>query len=416
MKVVITGATGLLGRSVYTEFNSTAEFDNVIGLGWSRAQTPITKIDLLDSTELSKFLRKESPDVLIHCAAERRPDVAMLDVEKTIQLNVGVCQQLAVLSDELSFKLIYISTDYVFDGKNPPYNEQSEPHPINFYGDSKLKGEQEILKAKDSICLRVPILYGNTENLEESAVNILARTVYDEKQGVVDDSCLRYPTYVSDIATVLLKLSLCKSKGIYHFSAKEQFTKFQMCKIFAEIMNIELLLKPTKEQSGADRPLDCKLDNTKIESINIEMKCIKFKSFFEKFLPTQFRQKAITLEYFNTELTAYRFPLESNVMPTVIKDAFYSFTVTKDEISIIQPSSVAINGFESKEVGWNYFKVVGPLDFNLKGIISKLTLCLAQSVPVFVVSTFDTDYILIKKDKVEEAIAEWTAIDIAIKI
>jgi S-adenosylmethionine synthetase len=91
---------------------------------------------------------------------------------------VDACKKLADLSLELGFFLIYVSTDYVFDGTNPPYNHTDIPNPLNFYGKSKLEGERAIEGILKEYCiLRIPILYGQVEYNAESAVNILMDSV-----------------------------------------------------------------------------------------------------------------------------------------------------------------------------------------------------------------------------------------------
>jgi dTDP-4-dehydrorhamnose reductase len=109
MKIVVTGATGLLGRAVM----ETLKEHDPLGIGFSRATHPIVKLDLTDSSALSDFLQKHRPEVVIHAAAERRPDVAEQNEEGTLQLNIESCRVIARLASKLYFKLIYISTDYV---------------------------------------------------------------------------------------------------------------------------------------------------------------------------------------------------------------------------------------------------------------------------------------------------------------
>ena len=134
-----------------------------------------TTLDLLDPQATDEFFRKlqSSPQTrithLIHCAAERRPDVAEADPTRASDLNEKVTQRLSALAKELGFGLVYISTDYVFDGARPPYDVEDEPNPLNLYGRLKRGGEEAVLavrkemleedlKGKELIVLRVPLL------------------------------------------------------------------------------------------------------------------------------------------------------------------------------------------------------------------------------------------------------------------
>lgn len=159
MRVVVTGASGLLGRAIYSHF--VARSHDVLGLANSRAEPPLVKQDLLDEESLKSRLSDYKPDLIVHSAAERRPDVVQQQPERSQELNVDVPGRLAAISGEIGAKLIYISTDYVFDGSRPPYTVESEPNPLNAYGTSKLLGERAVKEnGRDGqvTSLRVPVL------------------------------------------------------------------------------------------------------------------------------------------------------------------------------------------------------------------------------------------------------------------
>ena len=207
MKVIVTGASGLLGRQVVQELSN--EF-SVIGTAFTRATGSLFKLNLLDYEQTEEFIKTHNPNIIINCAAERRPDVAENNNTGTLLLNATVCQDLTRLSIKYSFYLIHISTDYVFDGTRPPYKESDEPKPLNFYGKSKLAGEQEILKNIDSAILRVPVLYGPVIDNSESAINILLDILKNSTKSVgVDHHQPRYPTNVLDVAKVLKIMCGC---------------------------------------------------------------------------------------------------------------------------------------------------------------------------------------------------------------
>lgn len=162
MRVVVTGASGLLGRAVQARLSS--EQHEVLALANSRATPPLVQLDLLDTDALRKTLQDFKPDVIVHAAAERRPDVVEKEPERSQELNVDVPGRIAEICRDLgtgSTRLIYISTDYVFDGSKPPYKVDSEPNPLNAYGTSKLLGERAVAeKGKQGhvTSLRVPVL------------------------------------------------------------------------------------------------------------------------------------------------------------------------------------------------------------------------------------------------------------------
>ena len=132
MKTIITGASGLLGRELVKVISTEHE---TAGWGFSRPDNLI-KVDLLKLNEVKKAFLEFSPDVFIHSAAERRPDIMKNNPDKAWKFNVDTVSNLAELCNQNNTHLIFISTDYVFDGTSPPYTEDAETSPLNLYGKS----------------------------------------------------------------------------------------------------------------------------------------------------------------------------------------------------------------------------------------------------------------------------------------
>lgn len=276
-KVLVTGASGLLGREILKCF--VAEKWEVLGLAYSRARDNLKKVDLCDPAQVEDVLEQYKPAVVVHSAAERRPDVVENQRDKTIALNVSATQTLADLCNQRNIYLLYISSDYVFDGKNPPYAPNATTNPLNAYGVSKRDGERVVLQHPKLGVLRVPVLYGPIEYLGESAVTTLFSGVKDSTKSVkMCDHQQRYPTHVTNCGQVcvgLAELHLASgtdtaspASGIWHFSGKEPFTKYTMALTMAEIFGLSKdHLIPMKEQSqsGAIRPYDCQLDSSATE-------------------------------------------------------------------------------------------------------------------------------------------------------
>ncbi|KAI9458656.1 NAD-P-binding protein [Lactarius psammicola] len=276
MKVIVTGASGVLGTAVFDAFASTQtaagdtdDRHTVIGLAHSRpgGERNLHKLNLLNSDAISTFFRDAKPNWVIHCAAERKPDVAEKDPEGTRKLNVDVPAHLATLAKELGFTLIFISTDYVFDGTSPPYAPSAQTNPVNLYGITKRDGElgvQGVQGARVAV-LRVPVLYGPAPSNADSAVNILLDVVRDQsgKQYKMDHYQTRFPTNVLDIASFLVRLARKEPflppflsspfffiyreserprdaplPPVIHYSAEEPFTKYEICLIFARILGL----------------------------------------------------------------------------------------------------------------------------------------------------------------------------------
>jgi sorting nexin-1/2 len=162
MKIVVTGASGLLGRAVLERLIDDGH--HVIGTGLTRTSSKVIKLDLTDTNAVDEFLESNAPEAIIHTAAERRPDVVESSPEASRVLNVEVPSHIARWCKAKGAAcplLINISTDYVFDGTSPPYKVDDTPNPLNAYGLSKWEGEKGVTEnglAGRVANFRVPVL------------------------------------------------------------------------------------------------------------------------------------------------------------------------------------------------------------------------------------------------------------------
>ncbi|MXQ86835.1 hypothetical protein E5288_WYG019366 [Bos mutus] len=276
-RVLITGATGLLGRAVYKEFQQNNW--HAVGCGFRRARPKFEQVNLLDSNAVHHIIYDFQPHVIVHCAAERRPDVVENHPDAASQLNVDASGNLAKEAAAIGAFLIYISSDYVFDGTNPPYREEDIPNPLNLYGKTKLEGEKAVLENNlGAAVLRIPVLYGEVERLEESAVTIMFDKVqFSNKSANMDHWQQRFPTHVKDVATVCRQLAEKRMldpsiKGTFHWSGNEQMTKYEMACAIADAFNLPSShLRPITDSPvvGAQRPRNAQLDCSRLETLGI---------------------------------------------------------------------------------------------------------------------------------------------------
>jgi dTDP-4-dehydrorhamnose reductase len=269
MNVLITGASGLLGRACRKAFSDI----QLTTCAWSRATSDDLQLDLTNKTDVIAAIEKIKPDLILHTAAERKPDQCENQQEQTQALNVEATRTLAEAAARIGTKLIYISTDYVFDGSNPPYAVDAECNPLNFYGKTKRAGEVAVLDASENhVVLRVPILYGEVETLDESPVTILLNKLINPVPSVEDHWAVRFPTYVGDVAQTLRSwserlLDNPQSCGIYHMSGAESLTKYEMICAMGEVLNLphDHLSPNNQPPSGAPRPKNSRLDISRLQ-------------------------------------------------------------------------------------------------------------------------------------------------------
>eukprot|EP01094_Clydonella_sp_ATCC50884_P028027 TRINITY_DN8296_c0_g1_i1.p1 TRINITY_DN8296_c0_g1~~TRINITY_DN8296_c0_g1_i1.p1 ORF type:complete len:339 (+),score=112.28 TRINITY_DN8296_c0_g1_i1:46-1017(+) len=289
LSVVVVGATGLLGRELMKAF---AGYEKVIGTGLTRANEEtaakdnIYRVDVTNKEELRAFLTEHDPEVIVYAAAEKRCDACEQDEERARAINVEgvrVAAECAYASRDCF--LIYISTDYVFDGENPPYKPSSPTNPLNAYGRLKKEGEQAIWDSKHhGGVLRVPLLYGEVEHLSESSVTAMVNELQpgvpaqEKRKHVVDNCNIRYPTHAADVALAVRKLSdrrsrHCALQGTWHFSGPQPLTKYEMLlKMGSEMGESTAHIAPregAEEGAGVARPRNAKLDVTALKLMSI---------------------------------------------------------------------------------------------------------------------------------------------------
>ncbi|KAF5663896.1 dtdp-4-dehydrorhamnose reductase [Fusarium heterosporum] len=307
--VLVTGATGLLGREVSAAFGLKNWV--VKGTGHSRADGINTfKVDLGSEDEVASFLNETKPQAIVHCAAQRFPDKVDKDPEGARALNVAASKTLAKLAAERDIFIIYISTDYVFPGVpgDAPYEAEAEARPTNLYGQTKLDGERAVLDAlKEAgkeglgVVLRVPVLYGNAETPDESAVNVLMDALWKAQtegaQISMDHWAIRYPTNTEDIGRVCHDISVkyldtpnkerASLPPILQFSSEDRMTKYEIVELFGEIMGLSLEgIKPNTEgndpNASVQRPYDCHLSTKALKDLGIDVSTCDFKGWWRR--------------------------------------------------------------------------------------------------------------------------------------
>ena len=269
-KVVVTGASGLLGRELVRVLS---ESYSVEGWAFSRDRG-LKKVDLLDSVQMKEAFKAFSPQVLVHAAAERRPDIMQKYRERSWELNVSSTARLASLCDAHKSLFVFLSTNYIFDGTSPPYTEEAPFNPLNFYGESKAKAEEAVrVNSNHYVILRVPILYGPSCDPDESSVTILIRQFRNQalKEVYFDDASIRYPTLTTDVANTIRALIERDAKGIIHYTGEEAYTKYGMAVIMASCLKTSTatIYPDPKPRKGAPRPLNAHLSNLKIRRLGL---------------------------------------------------------------------------------------------------------------------------------------------------
>ena len=263
MKVLVTGATGQLGHDVCEEL-SKLKIDTL--------SPTHQEFDITDMTKVYDYLEKERPDAVIHCAAYTAVDRAQEDFFNCHDVNSSGTRTLAKDCGRMGIPLLYISTDYVFDGSgDEPFEVDHKKGPLNEYGLSKLAGEEAVKSFCDKyFIVRVSWVFGiNGGNF----VKTILRIAEQKPSITVVDDQIGSPTYTRDLAKLLCQMIQTDKYGIYH-ATNEGFCSF--CE-FAEKI-IELAGKPTKiipipsekYKTPAKRPLNSRLSKKSLDDAGFE--------------------------------------------------------------------------------------------------------------------------------------------------
>lgn len=258
MKIMVTGATGILGQDVMHTLTSQ-QHDC---LGVSSAD-----FDLLDAAAVKAAVLAFRPEAIVHCAAYTAVDGAESDPTRCCAVNGLGTLNLSRAALEVDAKLLYISTDYVFDGSgDTPWEAASQPRPVNVYGLSKLQGEEAVrgLLQKHFIVRTSWLFSRNGRNF----VNTIRRLGQERTQISVVDDQIGAPTYTPDLARLIAQMIVTGHYGIYHASNEGccSFAEFARVILRADGSRCRVLPIPSSEYpSAARRPLNSRLSKRSLD-------------------------------------------------------------------------------------------------------------------------------------------------------
>ncbi len=253
MKVLVTGSKGMLGTDITEVFSKTHE---VVGVDSS-------DFDITDLCSTLNEIKKLKPDVVIHTAAFTDVDRCEIEIENALKINSLGTRNVAVACEEVGSAIVYISTDYVFDGaKNSPYFEFDSTNPLSIYGRSKVEGENFV----KSICrkhyvVRTSWLFGrNGKNF----VRTMLKLAKENKAISVVDDQTGSPTYTYDLAQALLQLIQKPAYGTYHITNEGYCTWYDFANLIFDIVGAQdIKIRPiSSEEFGrpATRPKNSRLE------------------------------------------------------------------------------------------------------------------------------------------------------------
>lgn len=265
-KILVTGSNGLLGQKITERVLKQKDVALIAtALGPNRYSIKegyeYAEMNIADEQSLFEVIAKYQPDVIINTAAMTNVDTCELEKEKCWQLNVEAVASLIKVCKQFHIQLIHLSTDFIFDGAEGPYDEEAEPNPLSYYGESKLAAE-ELLKASNIhwTILRTIIVYGIVNDMSRSNIVLWAKGALEKGNPihVVDDQW-RMPTLAEDLAEICLLAAKQGAQGVYNASGKDMMSIIELVKEVADFYHLDAsLIQPISSASlnqTAKRPV-----------------------------------------------------------------------------------------------------------------------------------------------------------------
>jgi len=265
-RVLITGANGLLGQALVHRLSQNREYDV---LATARDDSPrfegascgYTPLDVTEPDDVTQIFEDFTPSAVVNCAA--MSDVAECDEHRNDAwaTNARAVKRLAKHCRTHGARLVQVSSDFVFNGKRGPYDEEARPDPVNYYGRTKLAGENAVREAGRSswAIVRTVLLYGTGRDLSRS--NIVLWIADGLSKGdtlhIVDDQ-YRTPTHVDDLAVGIERLLHHEKTGLYHLSGPDLVSIYELACTVAEVFGLDAsLIEPVSSdffEDDVDRP------------------------------------------------------------------------------------------------------------------------------------------------------------------
>ncbi|HEU0112802.1 MAG TPA: SDR family oxidoreductase [Flavisolibacter sp.] len=275
--VLITGANGFVGYYL-TQLLLKKGF-RVIATGKGENRLYVEDknfsyqtLDFTNDEEVEKIFLKQKPETVVHCGAISKPDECELNKENAFRTNVTGTLYLLNAAYKLRSFFVFLSTDFVFDGKSGMYKEEDARKAVNYYGETKILAEDEVMKYSFGWAIvRTVLVYGKRFlNRDNIVTNVAGKLKKGEELKIFNDQ-VRTPTYVEDLAAGIVSIIEKKATGIYHISGDDVLTPYEIAFAVANHLklNSSLIQKVTEKDfdQPARRPLKTGLDISKAKKV-----------------------------------------------------------------------------------------------------------------------------------------------------
>jgi len=241
MKLLIIGASGVLGSRLFND--AISKKWNTLGTYCSCESNGLIYLDVRDMNSMEKVFNFFRPEIVVMAGGITNVDLCTLKPKLAKDVNIKGTLNLVKKIKEYGSKLVYVSTDYIFDGENGPYKEEDKPNPINKYGETKLEAENIVkAKLKEHLIVRTCQLYGVAEPSSSPTKNFAIKIIHNmrnNKKVHAADDLYSTPTYAGSLSEIIMKLIEKKANGIYHGAGAEFINRYDYVNKIADIFGLD---------------------------------------------------------------------------------------------------------------------------------------------------------------------------------
>ena len=237
MRILITGAFGQLGYALQTTLSKNSDYELICtGRNILEGQEGIP-IDIRNQVGLKEVINSTSPDLVVNLAAMTNVDACEKNPKLAGEINVAGLQHIC---DSFSGKIIQLSTDYVFDGKAGPYNEEDQVCPVSIYGKTKLAAEHILLDSNlNNLVVRGNVLYDYSSHTNASFLNWVVLSLKEGKEIKVVEDQYNNPTWTRSMADIIYLCISNDTNGIIHWGDADHLSRYDFSKIIAEKFSLD---------------------------------------------------------------------------------------------------------------------------------------------------------------------------------
>ena len=270
LKVLVTGSAGLVGRQVVKDLSNSHQVFSCYNESKPEYGDSV-KMDLKNREMISSILTEKKPDIVIHLGAMTGVDLCEKEKTSASEINTKATEIIAKECSKLNSFLVYVSTDYVFDGNLGMYKEDNVTNPLGFYGESKLEGEKVVQNFSTNWCIaRTSTPFGLHPTKKSFPMWVIENLQKQKQIDILIDQ-FTSPTYIPNLSRMLIEISERRITGVIHAAGASKISRYQMASMVSDKLNLDAtLLKQisiNKMKWVAQRPKDSSLDVSRASSI-----------------------------------------------------------------------------------------------------------------------------------------------------